>query len=259
MVDPCPVLYLDWETDAATHAERLSAIQRGDGAPNTAPVIRYKRMAGSLVENVEAVKAEVDTHNIGLVIVDSLLAAAVGPLEESNTVRGFVQSLRYLNTGILIITHTTKSDTSSDSPFGSIYWRNMARNTWLVEAARIEGDPVTRIRMQHTKSNNGTLREQHGYEIHFQNERDGDTEALKAICIRTCDLSAVPEFTERLSLWTRVSAALAGGALTRQEIIDELLLDESEAKQLAVRLSEWQKLRRVINLPGHKWGLLSRG
>jgi RecA-family ATPase len=48
--EPGPVLYLDWEADEGTHAERLAAITLGADVPE-APAIYYRRMVASLKES----------------------------------------------------------------------------------------------------------------------------------------------------------------------------------------------------------------
>jgi hypothetical protein len=54
---PHNVLYLDWETDAQTHAERLRAIHSAYAFGADPPAVYYKRMSGSLAESAAQIQA----------------------------------------------------------------------------------------------------------------------------------------------------------------------------------------------------------
>jgi len=262
MVPPTPVMYLDWETDAETHAIRFAAICEANAFGEPKPRVLYKRMVGNLADNVEALKQELDEAGVGLIIIDSLLAASAGPLEESNTARSFVSAIRYLDVAVLALTHVTKpqaDNRDAANPFGSIFWHNMARNTWFIESAREEGGSTIRLRFQHKKSNNGMLQKQHGYELRFDNAGETGSEQLVGILVKTCDLRDVPEFNKRLSWSDRINGVLASGAMSVQEMAEEMGLDDSETKALRTALSREKKAGRVINFPNNTWGLVHHG
>jgi len=261
MIPPSPVMYLDWETDAETHAERFSAICEANGFAEERPPVFYKRMVGNITDNVEALKEQLDKLGVAMIIVDSLLAASGGPLEESNTARSFVSAIRYLDVPILAVTHVTKPQAEkrdASSPFGSVYWHNLARNTWFVEAAREEGDNRVQLRFQHKKSNNGRLQKQHGYELRFDSAGEAGFEQLVGILVQKCDLNEVPEFSKHLSWPDRIAAVLARGALSVHEMADEMGLDDSEVQALRAALTRGRKAGKLVNFPGQKWGLAVR-
>lgn len=146
---PMGVLYLDWETDSWTHAERLRAIHNEYAFGDDMPTIRYKRMVGSLADSVTQLRAEVSRWGIGLTIVDSLSLASGGPLEESASATTFFDAVRSLNTCILAISHVSKGSMQPDNkgksnPFGchSDDTEVLTRAGWRRHGEWTEGEEI---------------------------------------------------------------------------------------------------------------------
>ena len=255
------VLYLDWETDSWTHAERLRAIHNEYAFGADLPTIRYKRMVGSLADSVTQLRAEVSRWGIGLTIVDSLSLASGGPLEESASATTFFDAVRSLNTCILAISHVSKGSMQPDNkgksnPFGSIYWRNTARIAWFLESAREEGSDVTKVRFENVKSNNGRIQHQHGYCLAFRNQGPEGEEALLGVSIKKIDLTEEPEFAKKLTWSQRLTAALARGRMSTREVAEALESDDTI--RVSKELNRLAASGKIIRLADSTWALAAK-
>lgn len=258
---PMGVLYLDWETDSWTHAERLRAIHNEYAFGDDMPTIRYKRMVGSLADSVTQLRAEVSRWGIGLTIVDSLSLASGGPLEESASATTFFDAVRSLNTCILAISHVSKGSMQPDnkskpSVFGSVYWRNTARIAWFLESAREEGSDVTKVRFENVKSNNGRIQHQHGYQLAFRNQGPEGEEALLGVSIKKIDLTEEPEFAKKLTWNQRLAATLAHGRMTTGEVAEAL--EEPDTVKVSRELSKLKAKGKIIRLGDSTWALAAK-
>ncbi len=260
---PRNVLYLDWETDAQTHAERLRAIHNAYDFAADQPVVYYKRMAGSLADSVEQIRQEVARLQIALVIVDSLSLAVGGgvALEDSATATAFFGAARLLETCLLAISHVSKATVANTtgqkaSPFGSAFFRNTARLAWYVESLQEEGASESLIRFEHVKSNNGRYQRQHGYRLRFDNIGEAGDEQLVGIRLSPIDLTDVPEFAKKVTWSQRIAAVLRDGAMTTAEVAEAL--GEEDSSTVSKRLSDERRANRIIRLPDSKWGLAAR-
>ena len=167
----CNVLYLDWETDAETHAERLAALRAGHNLKPGPGKIFYKRMSAPLPDSVEQVRTEVQEHKTLVTVVDSVSFSAGGDLNEAHCATRFYGAMRQVRTNWLLVSHTRKDSTGSDSPdslFGSVFWFNSARLVWQVESTREPGEPLIHLHLVQRKANNTDFAKPHGFYLHFE-------------------------------------------------------------------------------------------
>ena len=169
--EPGPVLYLDWEADAETHAERLGALCAGLGIPVPTGLI-YMRRSGSLGESVREIRRVIATEGAVFAIVDSIGAAAGGDPEKADPIIRAMNSMRALEVPCLSIHHVTKDSKDKTKPFGSVYSPNLARLTWRVDKEQAEGDSNISVRMTNFKANFGRLEPSRGHGIVFENNDD---------------------------------------------------------------------------------------
>lgn len=257
-VPPLRSLYLDWETDAETHAERLRAMVDANLFATDVPSIHYHRMTAPLVEAAVDLKAEIQEKRIGFVVADSLTYALGSDVNDASAVASFYMAARLLSVPFLGITHVRKdagNDGSETTPFGSIYWNNGARIVWEAEALKEEGSSIVRVRLQHRKGNNVRRQMQHGYNLDFRNVGPEDDE-LVGLTVKSLDLTTVPEFAARLTWKRRLEGSLSHGAKPLAEIADEL--GEPNTDKLSTALSRAFKAGYVTHLPDGRWGLASR-
>lgn len=250
---PRPVLYLDWETDAAEHSRRLRAMAaaRRDNAP---PSVFYKRMTGSLPEAAPTIRKEIGRLRAALVVVDSLGYAGGAAPEEAQTAIALFGALRTFGTSALCIHHRRKTMGSKgsdpESLFGSAYYFNSARHVWQLQGAKDEGAESIAIAMIHAKSNNGRLQPRHGYTLRFANDAD---DMVTGITFRYQEnLAAVPALADHATLKDRIAEELGGGAMTVDELCQAL---DAKKGTVQARISELRKEGKVVSVLGSKWGL----
>ena len=89
---------------------------------------------------VPVLKEEIKKSNIQFMLIDSAaLACGSEPEKAENAVRYF-NALSKLGVTTLTIAHETKSE-NHDHVFGSIFWRNCARNIWNAQSEKNPVDP----------------------------------------------------------------------------------------------------------------------
>lgn len=261
-VPPMEVLYLDWETDASTHAERLSALCAANLFGADVPTIGYRRMVSSLAETVADVKREIDERKVGFVIADSLGYAGGGDANEQDIARQFWMAARFLDVPMLGVTHIRKANFDKEddsSAFGSGYWMYGARLAWQVEPIKEEGSHIVRVRLAQRKENNTIRNMQHGYKLDFRNTGETDDQ-LVGVRISRLDLAGVPEFAGKLSWKARFEAGLANSALVPTALADAMGIDTedtSEMQKFRVNLAKAKKTYLQM-LPDGRVGLAAR-
>lgn len=255
--DSGTALYLDWETRAGTHADFVSRIGLGHNLTVPKGGIIYRGMSRSLIDDLVRVKEQVDQHNAGLVVVDSMIPACGGEPEGSEGVRHFFNALRELGDCTkCIISHITKAEAQREGiprPFGSVFTTNLARSTWAVKRSIEEESSRLRIGLFHTKVNRGRLFKSMGlcYDFH-------DDLPDRPITINMFDLATVPELDRHAPLSSRIRSVLRGGAMTTDEIAEELAAKSDSVKATLSKMSGVVRLQKGGGR-GKKtiWGLKS--
>lgn len=138
-----PVLYLDWEWDAAAHAERLQALGRAYGITIPKAGIFYRRETASIIETAPSIRRLIAEKGFALVIVDSLGFARGGEPESAElTIKTFAV-FNSLGVPVLFVDHVAKHATDKSHSFGSVYTRNSAGLMWRMDAPD-EGSQLTK-------------------------------------------------------------------------------------------------------------------
>lgn len=169
--EPCNVLFVDYEDTERTASYRITAICRGLGIdPNAVkPSIRYFNPEGTpLYLLVPAIKKLVSQHRIGLILVDSVVSACGNEPEGSAGPQLYFNALKKIGISSLSIAHVPKSETNSTDgqgkAYGSVFWHNLARNTWNLQGEEetavddlqvISGKNAKQLGLFHRKSNSG--------------------------------------------------------------------------------------------------------
>lgn len=241
--DAGTALYLDWETRADTHSDFVRRIGLGHhlAVPNRA--IIYRSMSRSLIDDLVKVKDQVDRHDIKLVVVDSMIPACGGEPEGSEGVRHFFNALRELGDCTkCVISHVTKAEAEREGiprPFGSVFTTNLARSTWAVKRSMEEESSLLHIALHHTKVNRGRLFAPMGlcYDFH-------DDAPHRPITIEIFDLETVPELDRHTPLSRRIRSVLRGGAMTTDEIAEELNANEDSVRRALTRMRGTKRLEK---------------
>lgn len=262
---PVPVLYLDWETDAETHAERLRALCNANLFGCDPPQVRYRRMHTALADAAPDIRREVQARKMGMAVVDSV-SYAVGAgidINEQATASQFYIAAGILKIPVLAVSHIRKGRFESDddsTPFGSVYWINGARVVWQLDTVKEEASHVALIRFIQRKANNTMRWHQHGYHLTFQPIGE-DNDELAGIKLSRLDLATVPQFAGKLTWRNRIAAALGKGAMTRDDLAEVLEIDpqdKDEIKNLRVNVSREKRANRIIEFPDGRLGLRAK-
>jgi hypothetical protein len=256
---PMPVLYLDWETDAETHAERMEAIAAAHGFGEMPETLHYLRMRRSLPDSAEGIREKVAQLHVGLVVVDSLGAAGAGRAKEEDAAISIFAALRSFSTAALGVHHKRKGspgDTSAerDRMYGSVYYVNLARLVWEVTGRQSDDEGPLQMALINRKHSNVKGFNRYGYEVTYESDGDDRLSFLKFI---PRDLRDMAEFHDKLSLAERCRMELAGGAMTNRELAEAIGEPEKEGT-IKTRMNEERRKGRIIQLPDGRWGLAQR-
>lgn len=236
------VAYLDWEWDAHEHRERMrSLLPAGDPEPD----LVYLSCYGALRDQVDRIKRVVRQHDIGYLVIDSVAAAAGGEPESAEVALGFFNALRAIGLGALCIAHTTKNPEAQERPFGSAFWHNSARSTWLVRKEQELGASGLTIGLFNKKANSGPQANPLGFEIRFE---DGRT------TLRRTDVRNSPVLATSLPVKDRICAELRSGPLAQKGLAEALGLD---LRVVSARVGELEARGRVVRLPDRRVALRS--
>ncbi|MDO8588388.1 MAG: AAA family ATPase [Armatimonadota bacterium] len=255
------VLYLDWETCWEDQRERLGAIATGLNQTDPLPSIHYRRMTRRIAEEAPRLRVEVSDRKIGLVVVDSLGPAIGGNLRDEAEVIPAMNALNSLGTTVLAIAHITKADVRGEhgngkaTPLGSVFFANLARNTWEIRRSDMSTDISTYLGFYHRKSNRGALwREPAGIEVCFL----GSEARTDCIDFHEYDLAEDPDLAPHAAMGFRIQAALRHGAKTTTTLSEELGIKSNNIAHRA------KQMNAVVRLnPGGRgvealWGLRSQ-
>lgn len=160
------VLYLDWESDQATHAERMAAFAKGAGIA-VPRGIYYMNMADSLYRGERRVAAAVYDINPILIVADSNAmargATGDGGGAEESTLR-MIRVLRSFGRSALIVDHKSQEAIRKGvaGGYGSIFNQNLARLEWEV-IRKADHTDHTDLVLRLEKANNRKKGQELGY------------------------------------------------------------------------------------------------
>jgi len=236
-------LYLDWETNRSTFTRRISWVRRGHNLPEFA--LSYRRCSLPLSDDMNAIYAIVKENQFDMLIIDSVIGAAKGNVNDSEVAQDFFRAVRRLDVTSLIIHHTAKQTVGSKSPFGSAYFSNEARSVWELSKQQEPGDNKLSIMLSHYKSNDDTRHQPIGVDVMFD-KIEGKTTFSKA------NIEDTAEFQGKLSLRKRIHNTLKSDALSLKDIVDVLGVPY---QQVANTLGKMKKEGEALRLPDSRWAL----
>jgi len=170
--EPAGTLFIDYEDNAKSASYRLSRLC-ADPALGLDPVqakkfIRYFNPQGAPLASITpALKKIIREHSIGLVLVDSVASACGSEPEKAESAAQYYNALQSLGVTSLSIAHVPKTEGGKqDKAFGSVFWHNLARNTWNIQGEEdkdaptvsleaVGGDKSRQLRLFHRKFNGG--------------------------------------------------------------------------------------------------------
>jgi hypothetical protein len=225
-------LYLDWECDQATAEDREHKLAAGLGVSGEGAIV-YRRMMVPLLEAAGAIRRDVLTYGIGLVVVDSLqyaVASAGDRGDVSGPYTGLFNALRTLGpdvTALVLAHHSHAGDDKREAhPYGSRFIHNACGSRWELRADREERTDTRSaallLGLYHRKANDDWLRPPLALRIVF------DPDATR---ITSGDMKDSPALLERAPLWDRAQALLSTGALDVKTVAEHLGVKEDTARK----------------------------
>jgi hypothetical protein len=151
------VLFADFELEQKLHAKRmreLLGLPKGAGQDRYPAGLHYMKCEGTISTQIDRILREARRVHAGCVVIDSVSGAADGPLGDDETARSYYQHIGRLRLPTISIGHIPKNG-NPDFPFGSIFWRALARMAWLVEP--VETDlPGEHVKLTNKKNTSGS-------------------------------------------------------------------------------------------------------
>ncbi len=208
-------LYIDWEWTAARHKKRKCRLFGDERLDN----LRYLECHAPLVRECDRIRRYCDEHRVEFIAIDSVGLACDGKLIDDDVAIRFHRALSTLPPS-LCAAHVPKSSLGPDGkgdaigPFGSVFFSNLCRSSWLVKKQPGATDDVVTVGLFPQKQNDGDRQKPVGLEFLFG--------ADSRIRVRKVDLAQVEGLSERMPLPSRIAALVKGRPLTFAEIAEEL-------------------------------------
>ena len=153
-VPPRNSLILDYEeVDNSTFGYRYRMIKQLYPRPDQACRLFYRNETAPITETAGTIRRLCDQYEIGFVIIDPFINARGGAAESSADTQAAMDAVRSLRRAVLIIDHLKKDDGKGggqDSPFGSVFTRNLARSVWTVKRKE---DAINTVEFADRKAN----------------------------------------------------------------------------------------------------------
>lgn len=240
---PIKTLYLDWEDDKESVANRLTKLRIGMDLPGM--VMNYRFCALPIFDEIEEIKKMVDDSGAGLVVIDSVGVAVAGDLNKPEIANKFASALRQLRCTVLLIHHTSKGGDGQKTPFGSVYFTNNCRSVWEIKKAQEEDDNCLEVALFQRKSNNSKLHPPIGFKIEFD---EGSTK------INSCRVEDMAEMSTSLSTGKQILITLReNGKMTLPDIC--AILSEIKAGTIRGNLKRLRDHGEIQKI-GDEWCLL---
>jgi hypothetical protein len=246
-----PVLYLDWELNAATVGGRLKALRTGH--PELAAYVPfYRRCERPLHHEAATIARYVAEHGVELLILDSALMACGADLNKPETAEQLNRALRQIGCASLLLAHVPKltAEGRERSAFGSIFFRELARNVWELE--RADAESPARVILSHTKHNFTAQHAPLVFQFTFEAE---------SVRITARDPNDEPAFEEKMPLANRIRRFLEqdGDLHTAEEIAQGLKAKLGSVKAtLSNKKYNGQKWHMVGANREARWTVLNR-
>lgn len=162
------VLYCDYEWTAARHKTRK---QRLFGAERLS-TLWYRRCRSALTVEVDAIRRQCEADAIDFIALDSIGLACDGKLADDDTAIRFHRALGSLPPA-MCAAHVPKSSLGPDAkgdaigPFGSVFFSNLCRASWLVKKQTGSTDDVVSVGCFPQNQNDGPRHRPVGLQFTF--------------------------------------------------------------------------------------------
>lgn len=242
-----PVLYLDYETTSSEHLRRLKGISESLGIPPSTE-IHYRRSTIPVADDADTIQRLVHEREVGFLVIDSAAPASGTDIYDPGAPVALFRALRRIGTTSLLLGHVAKGngDATQRTPFGSVFFFNLARSVWEVRTRQTPGEDLLRLGLFHRKSNVSKLHRPMGFEFRFDGE-------MGPITVSPTDVQDMPGVSPDLSVGRRIERLLPeSGPLRPKEIADRLQVKDDAVRAALKRLSD---SGRVVHLDGGRYAV----
>lgn len=167
-----PVLYLDWEADAATHAERSAALAL-DPADRTHLLYQHQK-GRPIASTAEQIKRRIDSEGVVLAVIDSVMLARGGDANSVEATIAFYAALAALDVPCLLIDHKSREAIRKGQrgAYGSVVNDNSLRLSWEISGKHEMPDGSSQILLVPSKRNNFGQLPRLAYEVRIETDED---------------------------------------------------------------------------------------
>jgi hypothetical protein len=228
------VLYLDWEWTAERHKARKQRLFGSQRLEN----LRYLRCRGPLTVEQDRIRRYCDEHAVSFIGGDSVGLACDGKLSDDDTAVRFHRAAAAIRPG-LWAAHVPKSTLTGDGkgdavgPFGSVFFSNLCRSTWLVKKHEGEDQNLATVALTPQKQNDGERRRSVGLEFRF---------SPAGIAYQPVDLLTVKGLSDKVPIALRMAAALQRGPMTIALLANELEAIPDSVEKAAKRGKQFTRV-----------------
>jgi len=227
---PLRVLYADFEFDAWEHRERMRRLLRllpGDPSDAMPDIAYIDCRGGTIVSQMDRIRAAARHHASQFLIVDSISYAADGPLNDDETARLYYRILGYIGLPSLSTAHVPKNG-EQEAPFGSVHWKNLARLAWHFQVCESQDSNDLVLKLTNKKWSTGGRAQPLGLTVEFRTPGIEIRQASGAALVGQAD-----------EQWKRIQSRLRveNGPMTYEEIALALGLEPAQVK---ARVNEHQ-------------------
>ena len=255
---PSAVMMCDWEDTPDAFYDTCTAILRGAGMTwSDVPYeVLYRSYAGPLADHVDQIQKDIAEHQVTCIAVDSILASSGQAVEESEAARVWHQVMGELNVASIGITHVAKDARNRSTPYGSVYFWNLARSVFEI-ARETEDEDNNIIAIHHRKSNRTSLLNPIGLRVTFESDSNNNVVSIE---YEEADLTQTETLVAALKPIDRIIALLAEGvSMTPEQISEELDMKNASVRQSLKRALDSKTPTPIIRYQNNQYGVKKEG
>lgn len=246
------ILFLDYEATEREHRRRwhrLSLSHDGYFPPGSFHYLSARGIA--FVEQVPLLRRELERTGADLLVVDSAVAACGGDPLKPEPVKSMFNAMNALALPVVLIAHCTKENGDA-TPFGTVFWHNLARMTWNIQKVSSEESPDIQCGWFNKKANNDRKQRSFGVELRFD-----DPEG--PVAVQSYEVAKITSLRGRLEPTSQILAVLGEeGACDVSTILERTGIKEKTAYNALNRLVMRKTVVQIVEAgKARKWALRS--